>query len=389
MRCTVSPQPMAAGLAAVTRVVSPRATLPILGNVLVECEGTELRIAATNLDLWLRHVEPAEVEAPGRVTVPARILSDFVGALPDAPLSWSLDADTQTVHLRCAGYDAHIRGVDASEFPQLPALDGALTMELEAAVFARALEQTVIAASADEARPLYTGVLTEISGSRITLVATDGHRLALRRLSVDLPAGVGTGDGGGAAAGGGDAAPQTLIVPARALGELGRLLRGQPTGTMVRCTVGAGQTQAGFELPSYLLHTRLIEGTYPSYARVVPQGGQTTVRLANRELLSTARVVALFARDAANVVKLRCDEGAVTISANTNEVGDNQATVPATTTGEPISIAFNARYLLDVLQILESDEVELLLNGSLAPGLVRAVGDDSYEYVIMPVRVAL
>ncbi|HUY96211.1 MAG TPA: DNA polymerase III subunit beta [Verrucomicrobiae bacterium] len=375
MRCTVSPQPLAAGLATVSRVVSPRATLPILGNVLVECEGTELRVAATNLDLSLRHVLAAEVEAPGRVTVPARILTEFVSALPEAPLAWSLDVDTQTVHLRCAGFDAHIRGVDATEFPALPLPDGGRPLDLEASVLGRAIEQTVLAASSDEGRPLYTGVLTEIVGRSITMVATDGHRLALRRIGDDPIA-----EG---------AETEAVILPARALIELGRILRGQPAGTSVRFTVSASRTQASFEVPGFQLHTRLIEGAYPSYTKVVPTEGQTTVRLANRELLTSARVVALFARDAANVVKLRCEPGAVTISATTNEVGDNQASVPATVTGEPISIAFNARYLLDVLQILESDEVELLLNGALAPGLVRAVGDDSYRYVIMPVRVAL
>ncbi len=377
MRCTVSPHPLSGGLAAVVRMVSPRATLPILGNVLVECDGGELRVTATNLDLALRHVIAAEVEAPGRVTVPARILTEFVTALPDAPLSWSLDVDTQTVHLRCAGFDAHIRGVDAAEFPPLPSPEGGTQLDLDAAVLARAIEQTVLAASSDEARPLYTGVLTEIVGRTLTLVATDGHRLAVRRLGEDGPDSAGGDD------------PQTIILPARALSELGRLLRGQPAGTSVRLTVSASRTQASFELPGFELHTRLIEGTYPSYAKVVPSGGQSTVRLANRELLATARVVALFARDAANVVKLRCETGAVTISATTNEVGDGQASLPATVSGEPVSIAFNARYLLDVLQILESEEVELILNGPLAPGLVRAVGDDSYRYVIMPVRVAL
>ncbi|HVA22255.1 MAG TPA: DNA polymerase III subunit beta [Candidatus Micrarchaeia archaeon] len=380
MRCTVPPQPLAFGLAAVSRMVSPRATLPILGNVLVECQGSELRVAATNLDLSLRHELSAEVEDPGRVTVPARILSEFVAALPDAPLSWSLDTDTQTVHLSCAGFDAHIRGVDAAEFPPLPTLDDGTQLDLEATVLARAIEQTVLAASSDEARPLYTGVLTEIAGRAVTLVATDGHRLAVRRL---------TAGGREAAAEGSEVPTQTIILPARALAELGRLLRGQAAGTMVRLAVSASQTQASFDLPGFQLHTRLIEGTYPSYTKVVPTSGQSTVRLANRELLATARVVALFARDAANVVKLRCEPGSVTISAATNEVGDNQASVPATMTGEPLGIAFNARYLLDVLQILESEEVELLLNGSLAPGLVRAVGDDSYRYVIMPVRVAL
>ncbi|HUY60285.1 MAG TPA: hypothetical protein VMW49_00265, partial [Candidatus Dormibacteraeota bacterium] len=176
-----------------------------------------------------------------------------------------------------------------------------------------------------------------------------------------------------------------------ALAELGRLLRPQGGDSQGPLALHLSQngTQVTFELPGYELTTRLLEGTYPNYSKVVPEGAQTTIRTNTKEFLRTTRVVALFARDAANVVKIRSDPGMLTLSANTNEVGDNVATMPATIDGEQLAIAFNARYLLDVLQILQTEEVELVCNGSLAPGLIRPVGDDSYRYVIMPVRVAL
>ena len=376
MRCSLSSHQFAAGLSAVARVVSPRATLPILSNVLIEARDGAVHLLATNLDLTIRHQLPAKIDEPGSITLPAKILSEFVAALPDGPMEWQLDATSQTVALRSGPYTAHIRGIDAAEFPPLPVLDGGARVPLDPITFATATEQTVVAASVDEGRPLYTGVLTELADSILTLVATDGHRLAIRQLGVP-----------GTVAG----AKTSVIVPARALAELGRLLRPQGGDSPGPLALHLSQngTQVTFELPGYELTTRLLEGTYPNYSKVVPEGAQTTIRTNTKEFLRTTRVVALFARDAANVVKIRSDPGMLTLSANTNEVGDNVATMPATIDGEQLAIAFNARYLLDVLQILQTEEVELVCNGSLAPGLIRPVGDDSYRYVIMPVRVAL
>ncbi len=377
MKCTVSPQQLGAGLGAVTRAVSNRVTLPILSNVLVEAGQGSLQLTATNLDLTIQHTLAAEVEEEGRVTVPARILSEFVISLPEQPLRWELDRSHQTVTLRCGRFDAHIRGVDAAEFPPLPDVSQGQRLELEPQHLLSAIDQTVIAASSDEGRPVYTGVLTEIVGSSVTMAATDGHRLAVRNLQSSEGADGGTDK-------------VSLIVPARALAELSRLLKpAQTTPAPVTVTVGQSRAQVRFQLPGYELTTRLIDGVYPNYEKVIPSSSQTTVRTSTDELRRTAKVVSLFARDAANVIKLLCEPGQLTLSANTNEVGDNVAAVQAQVEGENVGIAFNARYLTDVLNLLDGPDVELLLNGPVSPGLVRSAGDDSYRYVIMPVRVAI
>jgi DNA polymerase-3 subunit beta len=267
--------------------------------------------------------------------------------------------------------------VDAAEFPPLPEVSDGQTVELDPQVLLSAIEQTVVAASGDEGRPVYTGVLAEISGADITLVATDGHRLAVRQLR--------TADG---------ALPLgdrlSVIIPARALSELARLLKPILSSPgAVTLAVGGTRSQVRFELPGYSLTSRLIDGVYPNYQKVVPEGAQTVARASTDELRRTTRVVSLFARDAANVLKIRCESSQLVLSANTNEVGDNVASVDASIEGENVGIAFNARYVSDVLALLDSPEVELVLNGTLAPGMVRAAGDDTYRYVIMPVRVAI
>lgn len=368
---------MGAGLASVTRAVSSRNTLPILSNVLVEARDGAVELTATNLDLTIHHTLVAEVVASGRVTVPARILSDFITALPENPLNWELDPIHQTVRLQSGRFDAHVRGIDASEFPPLPEVSDGESFELEPQALLTAIEQTVIAASGDEGRPIYTGVLFEIAGSEITMVATDGHRLAIRRLQI-ADGGVRSGESFG------------LIIPARALSELARLLKPiVSTPASVGLSVSASRAQVRFQIPGYELTTRLIDGAYPSYEKVIPSGAQTTVRASTEELRRTTRVVSLFARDAANVLKIRCEASQLVLSANTNEVGDNIASVDATVDGEGMGIAFNARYVSDVLGLIDSPEVEFVLNGPLVPGLVRVPGDDTYRYVIMPVRVAL
>ncbi len=377
MKCTISPQQLGAGLSAVTRAISSRNTLPILSNVLVQAREGAIELTATNIDLTIRHTMPAEVLEEGAITIPARILSEFVSSLPEAPLSWELDPVHQTVRLQSGRFDAHIRGVDAAEFPPLPEVADAQTVELDPQMLLSAIEQTVVAASGDEGRPVYTGVLAEISGADITLVATDGHRLAVRQLR--------TADG---------ALPLgdrlSVIIPARALSELARLLKPILSSPgAVTLAVGGTRSQVRFDLPGYSLTSRLIDGVYPNYQKVVPEGAQTVVRASTDELRRTTRVVSLFARDAANVLKIRCESSQLVLSANTNEVGDNVASVDATIEGENVGIAFNARYVSDVLALLDSPEVELVLNGTLAPGMVRAAGDDTYRYVIMPVRVAI
>src|ERR1700730_10201355 len=233
------------------------------------------------------------------------------------------------------------------------------------------IEQTVIAASSDEGRPVLTGVYVHLNGGKATFAATDGHRLAVKTLAVQAEPGEG----------------ETIVIPARALSELSRILKTGDDG--VEVTVGAQKNQVFFKTRDVELMSRLIEGTYPNYQQVIPGQSTTTITAKTQDLLFTTKMVSLFSKDAANVVKFKAEAGKLTLTANTSEVGQNVAGVEAKIEGQDLQVAFNSKYLLDVLAIIDSDEVTLGFTGPLNPGLIKPVGKDNYLYIIMPVRVAM
>jgi len=371
MKVTCRPAVLSQALQVVSRAISSRTTLPILNNILIETTSEGLALTATNLEIGIRKVVPAEVAMEGSTTAPARLLTDFVGTLPDQDLELSLDAATQSLGLRCARFDTHIKCIEAEEFPPGPRPDEGDRLEVPLDELIKAVEQTQMAASTDEARPVLTGVLVHIEAGNLTLAATDGHRLAVRKLPAH-----GAGD-----------LEASLIVPARALAELARVLKGEPG--RVEVITSKARNQIFFKAGNSELTSRLIDGKYPNYAQVIPSKSSTKVRVSTAELTQTVRAVSLFARDSANVIRVKAQAGAVILSATTNEVGDSRAEMAADVDGSEIQIAFNARYVLDALGVIGEDEVELLFDGPLSPGLLRPPGKEHYLYVIMPVRVAM
>jgi len=371
MKVTCRPSVLSQALQVVSRAISSRTTLPILNNILIETTAEGLALTATNLEIGIRKVVPAEVAMEGSTTAPARLLTDFVSTLPDQDLELSLDGATQSLGLRCARFDTHIKCIEAEEFPPGPRPDEGDRLEVPLDELVKAVEQTQMAASTDEARPVLTGVLVQVQAGNLTLAATDGHRLAVRKLPAQ-----GAGD-----------LEASLIVPARALAELARVLKGEPG--RVEIIISKARNQIFFKAGNSELTSRLIDGKYPNYSQVIPSKSSTTVRVPTAELTQTVRAVSLFARDSANVIRVKATSGAVTLSATTNEVGDSKAEMSAEVEGSEIQIAFNARYVLDALGVIGEDEVELLFDGPLSPGLLRPPGKEHYLYVIMPVRVAM
>ena len=371
MKITCQPSTLSQALQIVSRAISTRTTLPILNNILLETTGEGLALTATNLEIGIRKVVAAEVAEEGSTTVPARLLTDFVGTLPEKELEMSLDLPTQTLSLKCARFDTHVKCIEAEEFPPGPRPDEGDRLSIPLDELLAAIEQTQMAASTDEARPVLTGVLLHIDAQGQTLAATDGHRLAVRKLQ----------------ARGGSELEARLIVPARALAELPRAFRGE--SGEVEVIVSKARNQIFFRAGTSEVTSRLIDGTYPNYTQVIPTKSSTTIRVSTAELTQTVRAVSLFARDSANVIRLKTETGGLVLSATTNEVGDSRAEVTAHVDGSDIQIAFNARYILDALAVAAEDQVELLFDGPLSPGLIRPPGSDQYLYVIMPVRVAM
>jgi DNA polymerase III subunit beta len=368
VKLSVMQENLARGLSVVSRAVSSRSTLPVLANVLLRTEDAGLKLTATNLEIGITYWVPGKIEADGATTVPARLLTDLVSSLPG---SEKVDLElqgTDTLHLRCGRFATHVKGIDADEFPTIQTAGERPTTRISQKVLKKALEETIFAAASDEARPILTGVLARFEGSRLTLAAADHYRIAVRTIDILDPV-----------------EAVSVVIPARALTELSRILA--DTEDAVELVLAQARNQVLFHLDGIDLVSRLIDGQFPNYQQVLPASHASRAEFDREELLRAVRPAALIASSSANIVKLEVggDGAAVTVTA-TAEVGDYTGDVEGTVEGDPTTIAFNARYLADVLGNVGADRFALELNGPLSPGVFRPVGDADYVHVVMPVR---
>ncbi len=369
VKLSVMQENLARGLSVVSRAVSNRSTLPVLANVLLKTEDAGLKLTATNLEIGLTYWVPGKIETDGATTVPAKLLTDLVNSLPAGDrVDLELQAN-DTLHLRCGRFETNVKGIDADEFPAIGAAGERPTTRIAQNVLRRALTETAFAAASDEARPILTGVLARFEGDRLTLAAADNYRIAVKTIPVL------------------DAVPETsVVIPARALNELIRIL--SDVEDPVDVVLTGGRNQIVFHLDGIDLVSRLIDGQFPNYQQVVPQNHTTRAVLDREELLRAVRPAALIAHESANIVKLQVSadgEPGITVSANA-EVGDLVGQVEAAVEGDGTTIAFNARYLADVLTNVTAESFALELNGPLSPGVFKPLGDDQYIHVVMPVR---
>ena len=364
------------GLAIVSRAVATRSTLPVLSNILMATDEGRLKLSATNLEVGINCWIGAKVDEDGATTVPARLLTDFVNSLPPERIDAQLVTRTQTLNLRCANSEANIKGIDAQEFPLIVALSEESGMDLEPEVLREMINQVSFAAAGDDSRPVLTGVLADISGTRLTMAAADGFRLSVR--STDLPT----------------AAPSaaSVIIPARALQELARISAEE--SSPIRMTIAANRSQVFFRMTNVDLVSQLIEGSFPDYKQIIPKSYATRTVVDVGRLLNATKIASLFARDAANVLRLHISPGdqgmggKVTISATSAEVGDNVSEIEAAIEGNPVEIAFNARYLVDVLSVISSPQVVLETSSPSSPGVLKPAGQQDFVHVIMPMHIA-
>jgi DNA polymerase-3 subunit beta len=360
---------LARGLSVVSRAVSTRSTLPVLANVLLRTEDGGLKLTATNLEIGITYWVPGKIDTDGATTVPAKLLTDYVNTLQGGEkVDLELTAG-ETLHLRAGRYESHLKGIDAEEFPSIQTAGERPTTRIAQNVLRRALDETTFAAASDEARPILTGVLARFEGDTVTLAAADNYRIAVKTIPVL------------------DAVTDTsVVIPARALNELARVLA--DVDEPVEVVLAQARNQILFHLEGVDLVSRLIDGQFPNYQQVLPQSHATRAVLDREELLRAVRPAALIAHESANIVKLQLSpdgEAGIVVSANA-EIGDHVGQVEAAVEGDGTTIAFNARYLADVLTNVGAEQFVLELNGPLSPGVFRPVGDDQYVHVVMPVR---
>jgi DNA polymerase-3 subunit beta len=375
MKAFVSQANLAHGLSIVSRAVSPRSTLPVLANVLVATDEGRLRLSATNLELGISCWIGARVEEEGSTTVPARTFTDLVNALPNDQLSLELNSRTQTLNVRCGTSTADIKGIDAQEFPPMPVPELGDGIELNVADFKEMIQQVGFAASVDEARPVLTGVLMTVNGSEIVLAATDGFRVSVRKAELSTPA----------------SRPVKAIIPARALTELARIAAdGEEIATMV---MPSGRGQVIFHLQDVELVSQLIDGNFPPYEQILPRSYKTRTVVSTSALLKACKQVEIFAREGTNVARLNINPGAemqpgtLDISAQSEETGSSETSLDASVEGSSLLIAFNVRFLREVIEVIKTPNIALETSANNSPGTIRPVGEDNFTHVIMPMHL--
>jgi len=375
MRLTCLQDNLNRGLSVVGRAVATRTTLPITSNVLLATDQSRLKLAATNLEMAITCWVGAKVEEEGAITVPARLLTEFVNSLPSDKVSINLPPQTKTLELKCARFEARISGVDAKDFPPIPKVGEGITTKVEIEELRRGITQVVFAAATEESRPVLTGVDADFDGDLVTLAAADGFRLAVYKLPLATPVSQKT----------------KVIIPARTLAELNRLMADQEEA--VEITVNPNKSQALFRLKNVELVSQLVQGTFPNYAQLIPQSYNTRVVVDVDAFSRAAKTASIFARDGSGIVRLvitpgeELTPGKVTVSARSEEIGDDVGEIDAIVEGEEAKIAFNGRYLIEVLSVLREPQVALETTNPSSPGVIRPVGVENYIHVVMPMFV--
>jgi len=374
MKVSVSQQQLAHGLSMVSRAVSPRSTLPVLGNVLLATDEGRLRLAATNLELGISCWIGAQIGEEGSITVPARLLSDLVNTLPSDTVQLAVNMATFTLSVKCGTSATEIKGIDAQEFPPMPASDPKDGIHLKVSDFKEMVSQVAFAASSDEARPVLQGVQTTIGGNTITLAATDGFRISVRKtdLSESAPK------------------PFVMLIPARALNELARIA--QDGEGVLSLITPPGRGQVIFHLENAELVSQLIDGNFPDYKVILPRNFKTQTIVSTAAFLKACKQAEIIARNGNNVVRLNLQKyddrpGEIEVSSQTEETGSNENKIDANVEGPGIVVALNVRYLREVLEVVKTPNLVLQTNDNKSPVQIQSVGDENFQHVIMPMHL--
>src|SRR5271154_1726729 len=364
MKCVISREALLSGLQIVQNVVSTRTTLPILGNALVQAVDGKLIISTTDLDTGIRASVDAEVIKGGATTLPARRLFSIIRELPAAELTLEVDSK-QVATITSGASFFRIMGLPEEDFPPFPKGDGAKIFKIAQGVFRDMLKRTAYAISTDESRYVLNGVLLSFKENKLTLVATDGRRLALVEQDLEFPKG----------------SEVEAILPTKAVQELQRILRDEEP-----LSINFAENQVSFDLGTTFLYSKLIEGNYPNYKQVVPAEAKERIILEREIFLNAVRRVALLSSEKSNSVKLVFSKNNLDITANTPEVGEAKESIAITYKGKEFSIAFNPEFLMDPLKNLEADEIFFDFIDELSPGVIKY--KRPFLYVIMPMRTA-
>jgi DNA polymerase-3 subunit beta len=372
MKISVLQENLQKALSAATRAVDNRPTLPVLANVLLATEDSRLRVSATNLEMSITTWIGAKIHDPGSITLPAKTLNELVSNLSPERVDMNLDPVSMTVNVRCGATNSNIKGIDADEFPMVPESQDPDLM-MPARVLREMIKHTEFAAAKDESRPILTGIYTRLEENTITMAAADGYRLAVRTAEIDtrFPN------------------PVEMVIPARTLSEVARIIGDDDESVAIN--LPGERDLVMFQTQYTEVSSQLLEGRFPDFSAIIPRSYSTFTTIETSDLLRAAKRAEIFARDNANSAKIAItppsspgDAGEMLVIGKSQERGDNEGMLQASIEGEELEIAFNIKYLIDVLNVIQEDRVVIESNGSANPGVVRPEGREDFIHVIMP-----
>ena len=364
MKVTCSKDELVAKLGLVARAVSTRSAVQILSGVLLRAQAGELHLAATDMELSLRSSLEADVDGEGAAVVPGRLLVDLARLLPESEVVIEHRSEENVVRIECGSASYRLHAYSEEDFPRLPELDAVGTFSVDGEALLETIARVSRSASRDESRPVLTGILVRFEPGKLTMAATDSYRLSVKETPLS-----------------GEAPELEAIIPARALGELQRI-----AGSADTIELGVHENQVIFGSGGVWLTSRRIDGQFPNYRQLLPESYEHELVVHRAELLDVVRRTSVMAQRN-SPLRLRFAEGELTVSAQTQDVGESSESLPVPYTAEPLEIGFNAEFLRDGIESVQSDEVQLKLISPLRPGLIQGEGDD-YSYLIMPIRLA-
>jgi len=354
------------GLSIVSRIVGTRTTLPVLSNIYLSARSGQLKLSATDLEIGVTTSLGAKIDEDGQLTIPARLLSDFIAANSDESLS--LESKNTTLNLKSKRYEANIKGIDASEYPVLPDISNNSLIEINSKDLIQAISEVVVACATDDTRPVLSGVYFKFEDDILYLVATDSYRLAEKKIKLSK-----------------SIASKEFIVPARTMHELLRIA--SMVDTLENIAISATDNQVSFDIGDTQIISRLIEGSFPNYKQIIPNSFRSSAEIDLSEFSSAVKMASLFARQGGNNVKIKFIDSQIIITSIADQVGDNISIVPAKITDNSEEITFNAKYIADILQVLPDKKMYFEVNDKFSAGVIRPEKKNDFVYIIMPLRV--
>jgi DNA polymerase-3 subunit beta len=368
MKLTANKDNLSFGVQVVQRAVSSKNPLPVLSGILIKALNNQLIFTATDLEMGIECSVPVDVVEEGGVVLPSKYFAEIVRKLPDIKISFAVNKENNNASIRYGQSEFNLLGLSSEDYPILPSIDSDSTLVLKQDLFKNMIKQVGFSVSSDDNRPVFTGILMEIEDGNVRLIATDTHRLAYRSGKIEnLESNL----------------VKSTIIPGKTLNELNRIL----TGEGENLKIAFGENQIVFEMPGIRLISRLIEGQFPNYKQVIPQGCKSKIKIRTKELLEAAERASLLAKEGSNVIKLNITNDKMIISSNSPEIGQIEEQINIEIEGEEAQIAFNSKYLIDVLKVIDVEEILLELTGSLSPGIIKPVEGEDYIYLILPIRL--